>query len=127
MEDQIESSIVAGMPQENSVGENSTENAGNGAAKKYLPSNTLDHAVIWKVTVQSSPKTTKIEASLSSLSLATGRTPLHDAAKSGYDDVTKALLARKDVNTTVSDGAGMTPLHKAAKYGNLSVVELLMQ
>ncbi|KAF6223024.1 hypothetical protein HO133_001076 [Letharia lupina] len=129
VQDRIDSSIVAGTPQENSVGENSTENAGNAAAKKSLPSNTLDHAVIRKgqVTVHSSPKTIKIEASLSSLSLATGRTPLHDAAKSGYDDVTKALLARKDINTTVSDGAGMTPLHKAAKYGNLSVVKLLLE
>ena len=129
VEDRIESSSVAGTSQEISVGENSTENAGNGAAKKSLPSNTLDHAVIRKgqATVQSSPKTKKTEASPSSLSLATGRTPLHDAAKSGYDAVTKVLLARKDINTTVSDGAGMIPLHKAAKYGDLSVVKLLMQ
>lgn len=59
--------------------------------------------------------------------MATGRTPLHDNAKSGYDDVTKVLLTRKDIDTTVSDGAGMTPLHKAARYGNLSVVKLLSQ
>ncbi|KAF6233586.1 hypothetical protein HO173_008143 [Letharia columbiana] len=59
--------------------------------------------------------------------MATGRTPLHDNAKSGYDDVTKVLLTRKDIDTTVSDGAGMTPLHKAARYGNLSVVKLLRQ
>jgi ankyrin repeat protein len=45
-----------------------------------------------------------------------GRTPLHEAAFSGYKDVVELLLANKaDVNAKNNDG--QTPLHGAAIWG----------
>jgi len=66
----------------------------------------------------------------------TGQTPLHVAARKGYDDVVKALLeAGADVNTVWKDKKGgrrgyttykWTPLAMAAKRGRGEVVKSLL-
>ncbi|EFO17225.1 ankyrin repeat domain-containing protein 28, partial [Loa loa] len=53
------------------------------------------------------------------------RTPLHYAAKRGFDEVVKKLLAAKARNAT-RDCFGISPAHYAVQSGHRSVVDRLM-
>ncbi|XP_075472427.1 cyclin-dependent kinase 4 inhibitor C [Ascaphus truei] len=54
----------------------------------------------------------------------TGFTPLHDAARTGFQDTLQALLEfHADVN--IEDNEGNLPLHLAAREGHLHVVKFL--
>nr|XP_015913874.2 uncharacterized protein LOC107444287 [Parasteatoda tepidariorum] len=54
-----------------------------------------------------------------------GRTPLHLACISGYDDIVRYLIP-KLVDINVSDKMGYTPLHHAVKNNNLKVIDMLL-
>ncbi|KAH6889498.1 Pfs, NB-ARC and ankyrin domain protein [Thelonectria olida] len=56
-----------------------------------------------------------------------GITPLAWAAKGGFEDAIKALLATGRVNPDSRDAHGNTPLLWAARGGYVSVVDLLLQ
>lgn len=51
------------------------------------------------------------------------QTPLHWAAKRGYNDLTEKILA-KGKSTNIRDINGRTPLFLAALNGNISIVEV---
>jgi ankyrin repeat protein len=53
-------------------------------------------------------------------------TPLHKAAKNGYQTAID-FLVMKGANVTQTDSKGKTPLHHAASYGHQSVVECLLE
>ncbi|KAG1692590.1 Ankyrin-1 [Nymphon striatum] len=73
------------------------------------------------------PATCKSEAPLTDPNSDAELTPLHLAAKSGYESVVRLLLnsdgVQADARTTVT---GMTPLHFAAQGGHVPVVGLLL-
>lgn len=55
-----------------------------------------------------------------------GRTPLSQAARNGYEEVVKLLLAMDEVNINAKDNECQTPLLMAAVNGHKEVVELLL-
>uniref|UniRef100_A0A8C6SBB2 Cyclin-dependent kinase inhibitor 2C (p18, inhibits CDK4) n=1 Tax=Neogobius melanostomus TaxID=47308 RepID=A0A8C6SBB2_9GOBI len=55
-----------------------------------------------------------------------GITIIHDAAREGYEESVRVLLAH-GVDVNVTDDRGNLPLHLAAIKGHLSVVRLLME
>ena len=55
-----------------------------------------------------------------------GRTPLHSAANSGYDEVARLLLEH-GAYVDATDRQLSTPLHKAAESGHINMVRLLFE
>jgi len=55
-----------------------------------------------------------------------GQTKLHCAAKTGYTEALKVLLARPDIDIDIQDSRGWTALHEAVKWGRVEAVEMLV-
>lgn len=55
-----------------------------------------------------------------------GRTPLHVAAASGYQEVVTMLLSHRDIEVNAQDCHGETAMHEAAKKGYLAVLQSLL-
>lgn len=55
------------------------------------------------------------------------QTPLLQAARQGYQDVVKLLLAKNGVNINATDNHGRTALSWAAEYRHLEVVKVLLE
>jgi len=54
-----------------------------------------------------------------------GWTPLHNAAREGYNDIMKVLI-HKGADVNARDFMGQTPLHRAAQRGHKKAVNFLM-
>ena len=52
-----------------------------------------------------------------------GNTPLHEAAKNGYTEIVKALLAHQDINPNLRNDAGFTPLQLAMQGGAVAAAD----
>ena len=55
-----------------------------------------------------------------------GNTPLHLAARRGYDEIVKVLLDQPNVDVNAKDGSGKTPLHLAASEGHRKICQVLL-
>ena len=55
---------------------------------------------------------------------STGETPLHIAARNGFEDICRIII--KEIQEMPRDQNGSTPLHEAATNGENEIFQILM-